>query len=342
MLGKRPIYRQGDIKSMKKILVTGGTGFIGSALVKRLLRDGHKVRVLDDNSRGATRRLLAEMQDFELVLGDIRDPEVVNSALRGVDVLHHLAYVNGTENFYKVPERVLEIAVKGMINVLDGAIKNEVGEIFLASSSEVYQRPMRIPTDEAVQLVVPDVMNPRFSYGGGKIICELLAVNYGRKFFDRICIYRPHNVYGPDMGWEHVIPQFVKRLHDLSNSQPNGLLQFSIQGDGGETRSFCFIDDFIDGVALLQAKGEHLNVYHIGTLEEVPMKILAHLVAETIERKINIVPGKLLQGSVARRCPDIGKIEALGYNPKIILREGVAITAGWYMKNISMMPAQSN
>ena len=106
--------------------------------------------------------------------------------------------------------------------------------------------------------------------------------------------------------------------------------------------AFCFIDDFIDGVVLLQAKGEHLNVYHIGTLEEVPMNGLAHLVAETIGREINIVPGKLLQGSVARRCPDIGKIEALGYNPKTMLRTGVATTVDWYCKNVALMPAQSN
>ena len=319
---------------MKKILVTGGTGFIGSALVRRLLRDGYEVRVLDDNSRGASRRLVGILNDFEMVVGDIRDPSVVHSALRGVHAVHHLAYVNGTENFYKAPEQVLEIAVKGMMNVIDGAIKNEVGEIFLASSSEVYQHPERIPTDEAVRLVVPDVMNPRFSYGGGKIICELLAVNYGRKFFDRVCIYRPHNVYGPDMGWEHVIPQFAKRLYDLSTNQPSGLIRFPIQGDGSETRSFCYIDDFIDGVALIQAKGENLNVYHIGTLEEVSMNELAQLVAVTAGREIDIVPGKLQQGSVSRRCPDTGKITALGYNPKVVLRTGVTGTVGWYWKNI--------
>ena len=319
---------------MKKILVTGGTGFIGSALVRRLLRDGYEVRVLDDNSRGASRRLVGILNDCEMVVGDIRDPSVVHSALRGVHAVHHLAYVNGTENFYKAPEQVLEIAVKGMMNVLDGAIKNEVGEIFLASSSEVYQHPERIPTDEAVRLVVPDVMNPRFSYGGGKIICELLAVNYGRKFFDRVCIYRPHNVYGPDMGWEHVIPQFAQRLHDLSANQPSGLIRFPIQGDGSETRSFCYIDDFIDGVALIQVKGENLNVYHIGTLEEVSMNELAQLVAVTAGREIDIVPGKLQQGSVSRRCPDIGKITALGYNPKVVLRTGVTGTVAWYRKNI--------
>ena len=339
MLGTGRINNQISGKIMKKFLITGGTGFIGSALVKRLLLEGHYVRVLDDNSRGSTRRLLSQVHDIEIVSGDIRDPEVVNSALHGVDVVHHLAYINGTENFYKAPERVLEIAVKGMINILDGAMKNEVGEIFLASSSEVYQHPKYIPTDETAQLVVPDVMNPRFSYGGGKIICELLAINYGRKFFDRICIYRPHNIYGPDMGWEHVIPQFVKRLHNLSKTQPNGMLKFPIQGDGSETRSFCFIDDFIDCISILQTKGEHLNVYHVGTTEEVSMQKLAHLVAEATGREINIVPGKLLEGSVSRRCPDIRKIETLGYDPKVKLKEGIATTVDWYLKNIALYPS---
>ena len=85
----------------------------------------------------------------------------VEKALQGIDVVHHLAYVNGTANFYKMPERVLEIAVKGIINVLDGCLRCQVGELYLASSSEVYQQPPRIPTDENVPLIIPDVMNPR-------------------------------------------------------------------------------------------------------------------------------------------------------------------------------------
>jgi nucleoside-diphosphate-sugar epimerase len=324
---------------LNKFLVTGGAGFIGAALVRRLLRDGFAVRVLDNNSRGAVRRLAGVLDDIEMVTGDIRDPALVQSALKGVDAVHHLAYVNGTGNFYNVPETVLEVAVKGMMNILEGCIRNEIGTLYLASSSEVYQLPPRIPTDEQVPLVVPDVKNPRFSYGGGKIICELLAVNYGRKLLDRVCIYRPHNIYGPDMGWEHVVPQFAVRLHRLAAAQLAGILRFPIQGSGAETRSFSFIDDFIDGVSLVQEKGEHLGIYHIGTTDEVSMADVARLVAKGAGRDVEIVPGNLLAGSVSRRCPDIGKLRAIGYAPKIPLSAGVARTVGWYFDNMALAPA---
>ena len=318
---------------MKKFLVTGGTGFVGSALVKRLLQDGHKVRVLDDNSRGADRRLNDVKGDFEMVLGDIRDSSVVDKAMRGIDAIHHLAYINGTKYFYEVPELVLEIAVKGMINTLDSAIKHHVREIYLASSSEVYHHALKIPTDESVPLVIPDIKNPRFSYGGGKIICELLAVNYGRKFFDRVCIYRPHNVYGVDMGWEHVIPQFSLRLKELSAKYPLGKIKFHLQGSGDETRSFCHIRDFIDGVILLQDKGEHLNVYNIGTLEEISVSHLASVIASSLGKELDIIPGEILDGSTPRRCPDITKMFALGYSPQIDLRSGVPDVAHWYWQS---------
>ena len=132
--------------SKQHYLVTGGTGFIGSALVTRLVRDGHRVRVLDNNSRGAERRLTSVIRDIETITGDVRDPDVVKKAIRGVDAVHHLAYINGTENFYKIPELVLEIGVKGMINVIDGCLAAGVGTLFLASSSEVYQTPPHVPT----------------------------------------------------------------------------------------------------------------------------------------------------------------------------------------------------
>ena len=97
-----------------------------------------------------------------------------------------------------------------MISVLDACRHHGIRELVLASSSEVYQTPPGIPTPENVPLSVPDPLNPRYSYGGGKIICELMAINYGRQGFDRVLIFRPHNVYGPDMGWEHVLPQFAR------------------------------------------------------------------------------------------------------------------------------------
>ena len=160
---------------MKYYLVTGGTGFIGSAVVKALIKKGHKVRILDNQSRGSMRRLLDVKGKFEFINGDIRNSEIVEKACRGIDCVIHLAYINGTEFFYSKPELVLEVAVKGMVNVLDGCLKNNVDEIFLASSSEVYQTPSKIPTPENVPLLVPDPLNPRYSYGGGKIISELLT-----------------------------------------------------------------------------------------------------------------------------------------------------------------------
>jgi len=133
--------------SARRVLVTGGTGFIGSALTKRLLALGNRVRVLDDDSRGLRRRLNDVAKEIELITGDIRDTEAVASAVQGMDEVHHLAFVNGTEFFYKAPEFVLDVGVRGIINVIEACRKHDVGTLVLASSSEVYQTPPRIPTD---------------------------------------------------------------------------------------------------------------------------------------------------------------------------------------------------
>ena len=285
----------------KKVLVTGGTGFIGSGLVKGLLAAGAEVRSLDNDSRVAVARMDEGQSNLERITGDIRDIDTVHEAVRGMDCVCHLAYINGTESFYASPELVLEVAVKGMMNILDACVSEGVRDFVLASSSEVYQVPQVVPTDETAPLTVPDVLNPRFSYGGGKIISELLAVNYGRKFFDRTLIVRPHNVYGPNMGREHVIPQFVLRLKKLSEQQPSGVLDFNIQGTGKETRAFIFIEDFIRALLRVIEQGEQLSIYHIGTDREVSIQDLAHLVAKSCSREIQVVPGELLAGSTPRR-----------------------------------------
>ena len=196
-----------------------------------------------------------------------------------MDVVCHLAFINGTEFFYTKPELVLDVAVKGISNVIDGAIRHRVPELMVMSSSEVYHEPDRVPTDETVALSIPDCLNPRYSYAAGKMLSEVMAVNYGRRYFERVTIVRPHNVYGPDMGGEHVIPQFVARLKALQQ-HPTDPIPFTIQGTGLQTRSFVFVDDFIDGVMLVLERGEHLGIYHIGTLEEVTIETLARLVAE--------------------------------------------------------------
>ncbi|MEA2945864.1 MAG: hypothetical protein QOI40_1194 [Alphaproteobacteria bacterium] len=324
--------------SARRVLVTGGSGFIGSALVKALLRRGEAVRVFDDNSRGNLRRLSEVERDIELVSGDVRDAAAVDAAMRGIDEVHHLAFVNGTATFYSAPDLVLDVGVKGIVNVIDACRKHGVGRLVLASSSEVYQSPPQVPTDETAPLVVPDPLNPRLSYGAGKIISEMLVINHGRKHFERALIFRPHNVYGPDMGFEHVIPQFAVRLKRAIAEHANGVVPFPIQGSGQETRSFCHVDDLVQGVLVMRDKGEHLGIYHVGTTEEVTIADLARRIAATARREIALEPSAVLQGSTPRRCPDISKLSALGYRPGVPLDEGLPPTLEWYWNHDDMAP----
>lgn len=321
----------------KSYLVTGGAGFLGSALVRRLLGEGHRVRVLDNQSRGSARRLTAFRGEIEFVEADVRDAEAVQRATKGVNSVCHLAFVNGTEFFYTKPDLVLDVGVRGMINVIDACRKYDVGELILASSSEVYQTPPLIPTDERVPLSIPDPLNPRYSYGAGKIISEIMAINYGRMHFERVVICRPHNVYGPDMGWEHVVPQFILRMRELRR-EPGDPIRFPIQGTGKETRAFVFIGDFIEGLMLVMERGEHLGIYHIGTMEEVEIQHVARLVGEYFGRQVEIVPSQAPKGETPRRCPDITKLAALGYQPKYAFRDGLQIAAKWYDENAHRMP----
>lgn len=321
-------------------LVTGATGFIGSSLVRALVKEGNRVRALDDESRGSRHRLRDIESEVEWTQGDVRVADTVSRAVTGVDAVCHLAAVNGTEFFYTRPDLVLEVAVKGMLNVLDACIAQGVGDLFVASSSEVYQTPPEVPTGEAVPLSIPDPLNPRYSYGGGKIISELLTLNYGRKKLRRAVIFRPHNVYGPDMGWEHVIPQFALRMHDLCK-QSHGPVTFPIQGTGMETRSFVFIDDMIAGLLKIIEKGEHLGIYHIGTEEEITIKELAREVARNFDREIKIAPGRLQPGGTLRRCPNIQKIRALGYSPAVSLTQGLSATIPWYRENAGSHPTRT-
>lgn len=315
---------------MKKTLVTGGLGFLGASLVRELVKRGDSVRVLDNSSRGSVEKLGNVAKDVEIIEGDIRDPGVVRKAVHGTERVAHLAFVNGTEYFYKFPAYVLDVGVKAMVNVLDCCIREGVKDLIVASSSETYQTPSVVPTPEDVALSVPDPLNPRYSYGGAKILSELMTINYGRSHFERAVLFRPHNVYGPMMGWEHVIPQFVSRLSELSKNGASGTIAFPIQGTGTETRSFNYIDDFTRGLIAVIDKGEHLNIYHIGAMEEVTMKDLAHMVAKQMGPTIDIVPGEAAKGNTPRRCPDISKLRALGYEPQVPLADGLTPTVEWY------------
>jgi nucleoside-diphosphate-sugar epimerase len=230
------------------------------------------------------------------------------------------------------------VGVKGALHTLDSAIRHGVGRYWLMSSSEVYQTPPVVPTDESAPYSIPDPTNPRYSYGGGKIISELLAINYGRKRFEHVVVVRPHNVYGPDMGWEHVIPQLALRAADAVAVHPSGEVPFPIQGDGSQTRAFCYIDDFVEGCHLAFTKGTHLGIYHVGTHEEVPIRRVAEEIVRQFGREPRIVPGPLPEGGTPRRCPDISKVGRLGYRPRVDLAAGLAHTVAWYRENARLQP----
>jgi len=319
--------------------ITGGSGFIGSALVKRLLGDSHKVTVYDNNARGNVARLPLDNPNLIFIGGDIRDvPKVIESSKDSTSFIH-MAAINGTDNFYKHPELVLDVGIRGMLSAVEACRANGIKELVLASSSEVYQSPVIIPTPENVPLIIPDIENPRYSYGGSKIASELILQTYGRTGFDRAFTFRPHNVYGPDMGWKHVLPQFILRATELQKSVPQGVIPFRIHGDGTQTRSFIYIDDFIDALVLLLQSGKHLETYHIGTIDEVTIKDVAERIGVFFGRKIKIEPGDKILGETSRRCPDIAKIKKLGFAPKISFDEGLEKTIGWYINN---QPLQSD
>ena len=307
-------------KKTKTFLVTGGTGFIGSNICKMLVREGHKVLVYDNNSRGNLSRLSEIKKEIIFINGDIRDQKKVFKAIKRVNAVIHLAYINGTKYFYTKPDLVLDIAVKGMVNILDGCKKYKVKELYLASSSEVYQTPIKVPTDESEMLKIPDIHNARYSYGGGKIISELMGVHYGKKFFNRLIIFRPHNVYGSEMGNEHVIPEFISRFKKLKGKK------FKIQGTGNEIRTFIYIDDFIKGFNLLIKKGKHLNVYNIGTSEKIQIKNLVQKLSKIFNKKIILNKTSLQKGGTKIRIPDISKIKKLGFKPKFNLSTGLKKT----------------
>ena len=306
------------MKNKKKhFFVTGGTGFIGSAICELLVNKGHKVTIYDDNSRGSLRRITHIKKKIKIVKGDIRNYEQLNKAMNNVDAVIHLAYINGTKFFYTKPVLILDIAIKGIINILQLCIKKKIKEIYLASSSEVYQTPRKIPTDENESLKIPDIYNPRYSYGGGKILTELMGVHFGKKYFKKLIIFRPHNVYGPNMGYEHVIPEFIKRFKNLKSKK------FKIQGTGNEVRSFIYIDDFISAFNLILNKGKHLNIYNIGTSEKIKIKYLANKLSKLFNKKIKLKRTSGKKGGTKIRLPDIKKIMKLGFRQKISLTKGL-------------------
>jgi len=309
---------------MKKYLITGGAGFIGRNVTTSLLKKG-MVRVLDNEFR-QQKFLFPKNNNLQFVKGDIRDLKTVLKATTDIDCIIHLAFINGTKYFYEKPDLVLSVGVRGMLNVLDAAKAKGVKELFVASSSEVYQTPPLIPTPEDVPFSIPDLKNPRFSYAGGKIISELLSYYIGKTFLKKMVIFRPHNVYGPNMGEEHVIPELITKIL----SQTGDKISLAIQGTGKDTRAFMYIDDFVSALSVLLKSGKNGEVYNIGTQEETSIIEIVQLLSSISRKNISLTQSPKPQGSVSRRCPDITRIVSLGFSSKNSLEDGLRETFIWY------------
>lgn len=319
----------------KNAAVTGGAGFIGAYLVRSLIKSGYRVKVFDNFSRGDVRRLQDVINHIDFVQLDIRDEAELTKNLRNVDVMFHLAAINGTSNFYQKPDLVLDVGIRGALSVVSACINAGVGDLVVASSAEVYQEPDIVPTPEDINVKLPDTLNPRYSYGGSKIASELIAFNYGRNFFRKVQIFRPHNVYGPDMGAKHVIPQFLIRGQNLiSRGEIN--YDFRIEGTGDETRAFAFVEDVVDGIILMYEKGQHRSIYNIGSDVETTILALLEVVGSFYKVKFKPILADLKYGGALRRCPDISKIKSIGYQNRTSLEEGVFKTGSWYAKNSNL------
>ena len=302
---------------MNKFAVTGASGFVGAYLCRALLAEGFFVNAIDNNLRGNKNRLRGASEKLKFYTVDVRDKNCLLDAFKGCTTIFHLAAVNGTENFYNKPDLVLDVGIKGMFAVAEAAIEAGVENLVVASSAEVYQTPKIIPTPEDIELFLPNSTNPRYSYGGSKIVSELIAMNFGRKHFKKVQIFRPHNVYGPDMGWKHVIPQFIVRIQAEIERTNGQSIELEIKGDGEESRSFCYVDDIIAGILKMVELGSNRGIYNIGNDHEIKIKELVGLIAKNMGVEITIKNLTAMEGSTKRRCPNIEKMQ------KVILQKQI-------------------
>lgn len=318
---------------MKKIVViTGGSGFIGAYLARKMNSQDWQVRVVDSMLRGTRSRLNDIENEIEVLEADIRNESELSKIFIGAELVIHLAAVNGTENFYKYPELVFDVGVVGAISVVNACRNSGVPDLIVASSAEVYQTPLLIPTPEDTPLMLPNPSNPRYSYGGSKIATELIAFNYAKDHFRKMQIFRPHNVYGPDMGWKHVIPQFINKIQKGIKLN-NGPIKLKIQGNGKETRAFCYVDDVTDGILTMYQYGDSRKIYHIGNDHEISILKLADIIGRIMNVDLDIIPGRSAIGGTPRRCPDISRMRKIGYKPNFDIEEGIQKTVKWYKNN---------
>jgi UDP-glucuronate decarboxylase len=307
----------------KRILVTGGAGFVGSHLCRVLIEQGHDVVCLDNLFTGNKRNILPllDHRSFEFLRHDVTFPLYVE-----VDEIFNLACPASPVHYQYDPVQTTKTSVHGAINML-GLAKRTRAKILQASTSEVYGDAQVHPQNESYWGNVNPI-GPRSCYDEGKRCAETLFFDYHAQHKVRIKVARIFNTYGPSMHPNdgRVVSNFI--VQALTN-QP-----ITIYGDGGQTRSFCFVDDLIDGlVRLMNSPDEFTGPVNLGNPGEVTMLELAKTVIGLCGSKSELVFMPLPADDPVRRCPDIQLAKAnLGWEPKVPVIEGLTRTIAYFDK----------
>jgi len=312
-----------------KTLVTGAAGFLGSFLSEELLKNNYEVVGIDNFFRGKE-EYLPEHKNFTFY-----ELDLVNkyNKFAGIvkkekpELLFHYAAINGTKYFYDIPYEVLNKNIKMTQNVINACINSTVEKIIYASSSEVYGDPLKIPTPETHPILL-NVHTDRDSYASSKAISEFYIKLFAKKNNIDFLILRIFNTYGPNMDtseYGQVIPEFINKM--FKNKE------FTIIGDGKQTRSFCYVTDH---TRLVRKIIENISneVINIGNDKETQIVDLAEMIHKIEKKKFypKYLPGR--EYDHKRRCPDITKLKKIIKDfPKITLNEGLYKTLKTYKKN---------
>lgn len=309
------------MEPVKRILVTGGSGFIGSHLCARLLHEGHEVICLD-NFYTSTHNNIADLMDhssFQLLRHDVREEIPLD-----IDEIYHLACPASPKHYQKNPIYTLKTSILGTINMLELARK--VGaKILLASTSEVYGNAEVHPQTESYTGNV-NIIGPKACYDEGKRCAETLVFDYHRKYNLDIRVIRIFNTYGPKMCINdgRVVSNFI--VQALKGED------ITLYGDGNQTRSFCYVDDLIEGMTLMMNNTINFKgPVNIGNPHEITIKELAQNIIKVTGSKSKITTLPLPIDDPVRRQPNISLArEKLGWEPKVTLAEGLVKTINYF------------
>jgi UDP-glucuronate decarboxylase len=312
----------------KRILVTGGAGFVGSHLCERLLADRHEVVCLDNFFTG-THANVAKLRDnprFELFRHDVQEKLTME-----VDQIFHLACPASPIHYQRNPVRTIRTAVEGTLNLLDVA-RESGARMLIASTSEVYGDPAEHPQTEAYWGNVNPI-GPRACYDEGKRCAEALATAYANQYGVQVRIARIFNTYGPRMHENdgRVVSNFV--VQALSGKP------LTIFGDGKQTRSFCYVTDLIEGFVRLLASEHGSDPVNLGNPRESTMIELATLIKQMTASRSEIVHEPLPKDDPVRRNPDITRAKKLlsGWSPVVPLEKGIGETIAYFRSVLAVL-----